>query len=104
SATLSYFGDFYTDPLNTEAFTLADEDREPVEAGDTLEIREPAVLGRVPSHTLVSARLGWTRPDGGLSLWLQGRNLGDKLYISDLGNGMRPGAERTVMAGLRVRF
>src|SRR5690606_36096046 len=100
----SYFGDFHTDPLNTEALTLADEDREPVGPGDSLEIREPAVLGRVPSHTLVSARLAWTPSGSPLSLWLQGRNLGDKLYITDLENGLRPGAERTVMAGMRYTF
>ncbi|MEX2366932.1 MAG: TonB-dependent receptor, partial [Pseudohongiellaceae bacterium] len=104
SATISHFGDFYTDPLNTSVLTLADEDREPVEPGDSLEIREPAVLGRVPSHTLVSARLSYAIPDTDITVWLQGRNLTDRLFITDLENGIRPGAERTVVGGVRFTF
>lgn len=38
------------------------------------------------------------------TLWVQGRNLSDKLYVSDHENGMRPGPERSVMAGVTVRF
>lgn len=104
SATVSYFGDFYTDPLNTRNLVLADEDRQPVEPGDTIEIREPAVLGRVKSHTLLSARLSYDIPGRDMTVWLQGRNLTDRLYVTDLENGMRPGAERTVMGGVRLRF
>src|SRR5690606_11550203 len=63
SLSISHFGDFYTDPLNTRELTLADEDREPVGPGDELEIREPAVLGRVPSHTLLAATLRYA-PSG----------------------------------------
>jgi Fe(3+) dicitrate transport protein len=104
SVTVSHFGDFFTDPQNTRELVLADEDREPVGPGDELEIREPAVLGRVPSYTLYSASLSYTPVGSNWSLWLQGRNLGDKLYITDLENGIRPGAERTLTAGLRLRF
>ena len=104
SVTASHFGHFFTDPVNTRPLTLADEDREPVGAGDELEIREPAVLGRVPGHTLYAASLSYTPVGQNWSLWLQGRNLGDKLYITDLENGIRPGAERTVTAGLRLQF
>lgn len=104
SVTVSHFGDFFTDPQNTRALTLADEDREPVGPGDELEIREPAVLGRVPAYTLYSASLSYTPVGSNWSAWLQGRNLGDKLYITDLENGIRPGAERTLTAGLRLRF
>jgi Fe(3+) dicitrate transport protein len=104
SLSISHFGDFYTDPLNTRELTLADEDREPVGPGDELEIREPAVLGRVPSHTLLAATLRYAPSGQNWSLWVQGRNLGNKLYISDLENGIRPGAERTIVAGLRLQF
>lgn len=104
SATLSHFGSFFTDPLNTKELTLADEDRAPVEPGDEIEIREPAVLGEVPSHTLLSARASYKIPNMPLTLWIQGRNLTDKLYIVDLENGIRPGAERTVIGGVQLRF
>lgn len=104
SITASHFGDFYTDPLNTVLLTLADEDREPVGPGDALEIREPAVLGRVPSHTLWSATFSFSPPGSAYTLWVQGRNLADKLYITDLENGIRPGTERTVTGGVALRF
>ncbi|MEX2469279.1 MAG: TonB-dependent receptor, partial [Pseudohongiellaceae bacterium] len=104
SFTVSHFGNFYTDPINTIPLILADEDREPVGPGDELEIREPAVLGRVPAHTLYSAALSYAPPGKNWSLWLQGRNLADKLYISDLENGIRPGAERTISGGISLRF
>lgn len=104
SATLSHFGEFFTDPLNTNTLTLADEDREPVDAGDELEIREPAVLGRVPANTLLSARISYALPERGATLWLQGRNLTDRLYIADLENGIRPGTERTLTAGITLQF
>jgi len=104
SLTASHSGSFFTDPINTRTLTLADEDREPVQAGDELEIREPAVLGQVPSNTLYSASLRYTPYGSDWSLWLQGRNLTDKLYITDLENGIRPGAERTLTAGVKLRF
>ncbi|MEX0964702.1 MAG: TonB-dependent receptor plug domain-containing protein [Pseudohongiellaceae bacterium] len=104
SLTASHFGNFFTDPTNTRAFTLADEDREPVGPGDALEIREPAVLGQVPSYTLYSASVSFTPTGGNWTVWLQGRNLADKLYITDLENGIRPGAERTVTGGVRFQF
>lgn len=104
SATLSHFGSFYTDPTNVRSRTLADEDREPVGPGDELEIREPAVLGLVPSHTLLSARASYALPHAPVTLWVQGRNLTDKQYITDFENGIRPGAERTYVAGVTVLF
>ena len=39
-----------------------------------------------------------------MTFWLQGRNLLDSLYISDLANGMRPGAQRSLLAGVTVRY
>ncbi|MEX2352586.1 MAG: TonB-dependent receptor, partial [Gammaproteobacteria bacterium] len=105
STTFSHFGDFFTDPANTENLVLADEDLEPVGPGDTLEIREPAVLGRVASHTLISARGSYTMPSmPNLTLWAQGRNLTNRLYVTDHANGLRPGAERTFIAGATLKF
>jgi Fe(3+) dicitrate transport protein len=85
--------------------TLVDEDDlAPLGPADDFSVREPVVVGRVPAHTLLSARFTYALPDRNINLWLQGRNLTDKLYISDLENGLRPGAERTVVAGVGLRF
>jgi Fe(3+) dicitrate transport protein len=83
NATVSHFGAFYADKENTE------------------ELREDG--GRVPDHTLISARASVTL-GAGASLWLQGRNLADRLYISDVQDGLRPGAPRTIVAGLSIGF
>ena len=106
SLTVNHFGSYFSDLLNTRDFVLANEDREPVQAGDSVEIREVVVLGRVPSNTLLSARIGYTLPWSGpkTELWVTGRNLTDKLYIVDIENGIRPGAARTVIGGVTVRF
>lgn len=105
SATLSHFGSFFTDPANTEELTVANEDGDILSLGDDLEIREPIVLGKVPSRTLLSARVSYTpRNMDHLTLWIQGRNLTDKLYISDLANGIRAGSERTIIGGISLRF
>lgn len=105
SATVSHLGSFYTDLLNTRDRVVADEDKEPLGPGDAIEIREPAVLGEVKSHTVYSARASYrfgSKPQ--TTLWVQGRNLTDKLYVTDHENGMRPGPERSVMAGVTLRF
>lgn len=87
SATMSHLGSFYSDIENTRDIT-ADGD-----------------AGEVPSRTLFSARASYNLPTTtDITVWLQGRNLTDKLYISDVQDGIRPGAERTVLAGATVRF
>jgi Fe(3+) dicitrate transport protein len=105
SATVSHFGDFYTDVTNTVALTLLDEDDlAPLGMDDDFSVREPIVVGRVPSRTLLSARFAYALPGRDASVWIQGRNLTDKLYITDVENGLRPGAERTIVAGATYRF
>lgn len=104
SLTLSHLGAFFTDPANTRPLTLADEDGAVLGPGDDFEVREPVVLGRVPSHTLLSARVSITSRDGSLTFWAQARNLTDRLYIADLENGVLPGPPRTLLAGLDLRF
>jgi Fe(3+) dicitrate transport protein len=104
SGTLSHFGSFFTDPANTKDLTVANEDGEILAAGDELEIREPIILGEVKNHTLLSARASYTLPNSNTTFWIQGRNLTDKRYIVDLENGIRPGAERTVSAGVKLEF
>lgn len=104
SATLSHEGRFFTDPANTGAPILANEDGEPLGPGDVIDLREPIVLGMVPGRTLLSARASYTLAGTDATIWVQGRNLTDKEYISDYSNGLRPGAPRAVIAGVTVRF
>ena len=92
SVTLSYFGSFYTDLENTPVLSVDYDD---------FEIDEPAVIGKVPSHTLLSARLSYALPRRSTTFWIQGRNLTNRRYISDVENGLRPGSGRIVMAGVR---
>lgn len=104
SATLTHEGGFFTDPANTRTPILADEDGEPLGPGDEIEIREPIVLGDVDGRTLLSARASYALPRTQAVVWIQGRNLTNKEYIADYQNGLRPGAERSVIAGVTVRF
>lgn len=86
SATVSHFGSFYSDIENKREL---DED-----------------AGLVPSRTLLSARASYhtrlNRVD--TVFWIQGRNLTDKLYISDVQDGLRPGAGRSFLGGFTARF
>jgi Fe(3+) dicitrate transport protein len=110
SLTLSHAGRFFTDPANTVAPILVGEDCiedaecEPLQADDAIDLREPIVLGAVPSRTLLSARVSYRLSGTGATLWVQGRNLTGKDYVADYQNGMRPGAPRTVVAGVSVVF
>lgn len=110
SLTLSHEGRFHTDPANTRGPMLVGEDCiedaecDPLGAGDAIDLREPIVLGAVPSRTLLSARLSYRIRDTGATLWVQGRNLTDKQYVADFQNGMRPGAPRTLVAGVTMVF
>jgi Fe(3+) dicitrate transport protein len=100
--TLSYLGAFFTDPANTVAFTAADEDGDLLGPADAFDLREPVILGRVPSRTLLSATVDAPLPGSRWTLWVHGRNLTNRLYITDLANGLRPGAARTVSLGVRL--
>lgn len=102
SVTASHLGGFFTDPANRVPLTLADEDGVLLGSGDSFEVREPIVLGRVPAHTVLSARVGLSWRGGRMRVWLQGRNLTDRLYIADLENGVRPGPARTVLFGVEM--
>ena len=104
SATLTHMDSFFTDPANTRDPILTDEDGAPPEAGDVIDLREPIVVGAVPSRTLLSARATYAIPNTPVTLWVQGRNLTDKLYVSDYSNGLRPGPSRTVIGGVTIRF
>ncbi len=104
SVTLSQVGGFYTDPLNTRDIVLTNSARQTLGESDTMSLREPYVLGRVPGYHLLSARINYALPHAGATVWLQGRNLTGRQYLSDLENGMRPGASRSIMVGLELQL
>ncbi|KAA0874178.1 TonB-dependent receptor family protein [Nitrincola tapanii] len=90
SATWSHFGAFFTDIENTRELDVTGSEDD---------------AGRVQSRTLLSARASYTLPTQlDTTLWIQGRNLTNKLYIADIQEGIRPGAARSVMAGVTLRF
>jgi Fe(3+) dicitrate transport protein len=91
SVTASHFGSFFTDEENTRTLSA------PVDA-------PTEIAGIVPGHLLLSARAAYDVGATGLTLWIQGRNLTDRLYITDVQDGLRPGAGRTVSVGARVAF
>ncbi len=104
SLTIDSSGRFFSDPSNIIPFTLADEDGFILGPGDAFDVREPVVLGRVPGRTLLSGRVSYTVRGTPATIWIQGRNLADRLYVADVANGLRPGAARTITAGVRVVF
>ena len=90
--------------IDGQPSVLANEDGELLDVHDDFDLREPVVLGAVAGHTLLSATASVPVPRTPLTLWLQGRNLTDRLYVTDVANGLRPGAARTVTAGVRLVF
>jgi Fe(3+) dicitrate transport protein len=104
SATTSWVGRFMTDLANTRPYTLASEDGEFLAPGMPFSLRETVVLGQVPARMLVAARASLMIPGTRVTFWLHARNLANRLYVTDLANGLRPGAGRTVTAGARVQF
>lgn len=90
SLTASHFGAFYTDIENTRALDVTGSEED---------------AGRVPGRTLWSVRASYRLPTAlDTTLWLQGRNLSDKLYIVDIQEGIRPGAPRTLLGGVTLKF
>ncbi|WP_072393168.1 TonB-dependent receptor [Hyphomicrobium sp. CS1GBMeth3] len=87
SVSWTYRGGFYTDMANGEL----EWDDEEVEAGF------------VPDIWLLSARSNVYLTDN-LSLFVSGTNLTNEFYLSDIDEGMKPGAARTVMGGFTYKF
>jgi Fe(3+) dicitrate transport protein len=89
SVTWTYRGDFFTDVENSRELEV--EDAEEVEAGFVDDV------------WLLSARSNFHVTDN-LSLFVSGTNLLNEFYLSDIDEGMKPGAARTVMGGFSYKF
>jgi Fe(3+) dicitrate transport protein len=87
SVTWTYRGNFYTDEENTPY------------GGD-----EEGEDGLVPDVWLLSARANYHIPNSGLSLYVAGDNLLDKLYIADREDGIKAGQGRTIWTGFKYKF
>lgn len=89
SVTWTYRGGFFTDVENSRELEV--EDAEEVEAGFVDDV------------WLLSARSNFHVTDN-LSLFVSGTNLLNEFYLSDIDEGMKPGASRTVMGGFSYKF
>jgi Fe(3+) dicitrate transport protein len=88
SVTWTYRGGFFTDVENSRELEV-DEDE--VEAGFVDDV------------WLLSARSNFHVTDN-LSVFVSGTNLTNEFYLSDIDEGMKPGAARTVMGGFSYKF
>lgn len=86
SVTWSYRGGFFTDIENTRA------------------INEEGEAGFVDGVWLLSARANYKIPETDVTLFVSGTNLEDKLYITDLSDGIKPGQGRTIMGGFTYKL
>lgn len=91
SVTFTYRGEFFTDVQNT----VIDPNPDPEENGE---------IGLVDDIWLISARANYTIPGTNATLFVNGFNLEDELYITDRSDGIKPGQGRTIMGGLKVKF
>jgi Fe(3+) dicitrate transport protein len=89
SVTWTYRGDFFADVENS--YELDVEEYEEVESG------------YIDDVWLLSARSNLHLTDN-LSLFVSGTNLLNEFYLSDIDEGMKPGAARTVMGGFTYKF
>jgi Fe(3+) dicitrate transport protein len=87
SVTYTYRGGYFTDAENGELDWEEDE----VEAGFVDDV------------WLLSARTNFRVTDN-LTLFVSGTNLTNEFYLSDIDEGMKPGASRTVMGGFTYKF
>jgi len=81
-----YTSEAYTDDLNT------------------VEIVASGQRGRIGGYTVWNATANYVLPVCDCTVFLTGKNLGDKLYVADMSRGLTPGMPRLVQAGLSFRF
>jgi Fe(3+) dicitrate transport protein len=62
------------------------------------------LFGEIPALTLFNASLSYSPKGQQVTYFLSGENLANKKYFSSRTNGLQPGRDRTVFAGLRYGF
>lgn len=74
-----------------------------VDAANTSLPSENGEEGIIPSHTLLNVTLNYRATDQ-LTLYINGQNLADKLYLASRVDGMVAGRERQISAGINYLF
>jgi Fe(3+) dicitrate transport protein len=74
-----------------------------VDASNTTAPSESGEEGIIPSYTLLNFTLNY-RPTDELTLYINGQNLTNKLYLASRVDGMVAGRERQLSAGINYQF
>ena len=104
SVTGTYRGDFFTDTVNTRAWTCYDEDAVQVNPCDGAAGDVETVVGKIDAQWLLSARANYAVPNTNLTLFVSGQNLTNEFYVADMSGGAKPGVGRTLWAGFSWKF
>jgi Fe(3+) dicitrate transport protein len=83
---LVHVDDMYSDDLNSKA-VVANGQR-----------------GLLPDYTIYNLSLNYQVPNTGVTLFVAGKNLSDKLYVVDMSRGLIPGMQRTWQAGVEWQY
>jgi Fe(3+) dicitrate transport protein len=81
-----YTSEAYTDDLNTVAIVASGQ------------------RGRIGGYTVWNATANYALTACDCTVFVTGKNLGDKLYVADMSRGLTPGMPRLVQAGFSFRF
>lgn len=74
-----------------------------VDAANTVDVSESGEEGIIPSHTVLNVTLNY-RPTEQLTLYINGQNIANKLYLASRVDGMVSGRERQLSAGINYKF
>ena len=81
-----YTSEAYTDDLNT------------------VDVVPSGQRGRIGGYTVWNATANYALTLCDCTVFVTGKNIGDKLYVADMSRGLTPGMPRLVQAGFSVRF
>jgi len=81
-----YTSEAYTDDLNT------------------VEVVASGQRGRIGGYTVWNATANYALALCDCTVFVTGKNIGDKLYVADMSRGLTPGMPRLVQAGFSLRF
>jgi Fe(3+) dicitrate transport protein len=81
-----YTSEAYTDDLNT------------------VEVVASGQRGRIGGYTVWNATANYALTLCDCTVFVTGKNIGDKLFVADMSRGLTPGMPRLVQAGFSVRF